>query len=326
MGRASRVELMQAPMSQSTAFGGALRARRGTAFRSVLLCGIVLSGCGDPEPKEPGSGEAPVVRGGERLAFDQSASSSSELSRYQLVLYVDGSRATFANTRCDSQPVAGRFLCSGVLPALSRGTHSLQVATTLDGQEDSSRSGPLVVTSVSQEAGLALQTAPADTVPTASSDIPLCWTIPEASCFQVSELFSTNEQIASLAITHDGRVMLIENGRRIRVLANNAIRSEPAFQGERATDRIVDIAIDGISVTQAPFTWLGSKRSFQLAARSPFRDSGKSRTSWAKALQSCQVCRCRTKATPTSPLMTNGESTWLCHRIAKRGRTGTSFV
>jgi hypothetical protein len=60
----------------------------------------------------------------------------------------------------------------------------------------------------------------------------------------VSELFSTNDQIASLAITHDGRVMLVENGRRIRVLADNAIRSEPAFQMERATDRIVDIAID----------------------------------------------------------------------------------
>src|SRR5688572_19995265 len=123
MGRASRVELMQAAMPQSTAFCGALLARRGTAFRSVLLCGFVLSGCSDPEPREPGSGEAPVVRGGERLAFDQAAPSSSELARYQFALYVDGSRSTFANVRCDNQRVGDNFQCSGVLPSLSRGTH-----------------------------------------------------------------------------------------------------------------------------------------------------------------------------------------------------------
>ncbi len=138
---------------------------------------------------------------------------------------------------------------------------------------------------------------PGVTVPT-SSNTPLCWTVLGASCFEVSELFSTDDQIASLAITHDGRVMLVENGRRIRVLADNAIRSEPAFQVERATDRIVDIAIDphfgdtGTVYVAWVEEGVATRRTLTV---SRFREVP--RTSWAKALRSCQVCRCRTKAT-----------------------------
>ena len=101
-----------------------------------------------PETPDPGmpSGEARVSPG-DRLGWTQQAADAAEVASFQFALYVDGARTTLTSVSCASA-ASGGFDCSAMLPTLSTGTHTLELASfVVDGSAtiESARSAPLRV-------------------------------------------------------------------------------------------------------------------------------------------------------------------------------------
>jgi glucose/arabinose dehydrogenase len=109
-----------------------------------------LAGCGDsqpPTPSPPADGSQ-TIRGTERLGWDQVAVSQAELASFRFAIYVDGTRSEMADTSCGAGS-SGMFACSGRLPAMTPGAHTLELAAFVvtDGDVvESPRSPPLRVT------------------------------------------------------------------------------------------------------------------------------------------------------------------------------------
>jgi len=76
-----------------------------------------------PVVTPPGGNE--TITGVERIGWDQRAGDAAELAAIGYVLYVDGNRASLTDVACGTTPTASGFSCSGRLPLLTLGVHSL---------------------------------------------------------------------------------------------------------------------------------------------------------------------------------------------------------
>ena len=90
------------------------------------------------------------VAGTERFAWTQTAADNRELATFRYAVYVDGLRVELMNVSCTpaSSKASTEFECSASLPAMSPGTHSLELAIfTVDGGvvRESPRSAPLMI-------------------------------------------------------------------------------------------------------------------------------------------------------------------------------------
>ena len=113
---------------------------------AIVITVFVIAACGKP-PNSPTDTEQ--ITGTERFGWDQPAADAGELATFRYAIYVDESRSEAADVTCASAPTNGRFACTSQLPAMSTGTHSLQVASfTNDGGavRESARSAVVRVT------------------------------------------------------------------------------------------------------------------------------------------------------------------------------------
>jgi hypothetical protein len=202
----------------------------------VLSVGCIAIGCGGDEPVN--------IRGGERLAWNQVASSVEQLNRYRFVLYVDGTPAQLLDPTCDPTAVSGAHPCSGGLPPLSSGQHTLELTTAEFGLE-SERSGPLVVV---------VTGAPTQMIPGGNSSpesesaafetgSSICADTRVNECYTADLMVGELQSIGAVSVVEDGRLFLIENGERVRVVSRRTLLAEPAFDRERETDRLIAVRI-----------------------------------------------------------------------------------
>jgi glucose/arabinose dehydrogenase len=126
-------------------------ARRLRRVMGALLLAAVCAGCESDDPPEaapggPGTGE--TITGRERIGWDQPAASSAELATFRYAIYVDGTRSELSGVTCASSSGSAGFACSGPLPAMSPGSHVLELAafTSSGGLVESARSTQLRVT------------------------------------------------------------------------------------------------------------------------------------------------------------------------------------
>ena len=110
-----------------------------------------LTACGGgtppPAPTTPPAG-GDAITGSERIGWDQVASDASEVGRYRYAFYLDDARREATDVSCTAA-TSGVFACSGRLPLMSSGAHTLQVAAFVqDGDTivESARSDGLRVT------------------------------------------------------------------------------------------------------------------------------------------------------------------------------------
>ena len=107
-------------------------------------------GCSKTPPPTPAPGTdiGETITGRERFGWDQPASDAAELATFRYAIYVDGVRSIAADVSCGSTAGTGGFPCSGRLPAMSPGTHTLELAAffDIDGILESAKSPPLRVT------------------------------------------------------------------------------------------------------------------------------------------------------------------------------------
>ena len=110
--------------------------------RVLIACCGALAAC-SKNPATPTPGER--ITGSERLAWDQQASDAAELASFHYAIYVDGVRSELPDAACAPAPAG--FACSARLPALTAGSHMIELASfTSDlGIVESTKSSPLRV-------------------------------------------------------------------------------------------------------------------------------------------------------------------------------------
>jgi len=129
----------------------------------IVLCGVVLIGCEDKPAPAPADAVSPpvvavprdpiTVNGMERIGWDQPAATAADASTMHYVIYVDGARTSLHDVSCAPSPApasSSTFSCTAPLPRLTLGTHTLELASTVDGGpvHESARSAPMPITVV----------------------------------------------------------------------------------------------------------------------------------------------------------------------------------
>jgi glucose/arabinose dehydrogenase len=160
------------------------------------------------------------------VAWDQPASSASELAQYTYVVYIDGTRTALGNATCGSTAAQTGYPCTAPLPALSVGQHTLQVAavissggTTVEGD----RSAAITVT----------RTASLTSVGPAASANAASRTSVLSDASIADEIGKGLAAPTSLAPAPDGRVF-IATRTGIVVLQNGRVADPPAMRIDQA--------------------------------------------------------------------------------------------
>jgi hypothetical protein len=233
--------------------------RRLTAIALAIGVATCVSACGDDKGNaDTGNDTAVPVKSGGRLAWSQNATSVQQLQAMTYRLYVDGDNTSFPDVTCGQTLVAGGYECSGRLPSTT-GQHTLELTAVLSGLE-SSRSEPLLVNftassalsspSVSSSSRVLL---PSTITATESNPGVTCLAEPR-ECYEVRAIATGLGSITSLASTPDGRVLFVEGGASVRVIANGELLSGSALTRPDPNGRIVGLAVDtGFSSTRSVF-------------------------------------------------------------------------
>ena len=170
---------------------------------ALLLAFVVTTACGgksDPPATSPGTGTGGSITGNERLGWDQTASTTDELARLRYVIYVDGVRSELADATCGSTAGAAGYACSARLPAMTAGTHTLEVASYVDSGTiiESPKSSPLRVTVAGAVSGVAVAAIADGDVITSVDGVRL----------RVEVLTDALDDPAALAIAPDGKLLV----------------------------------------------------------------------------------------------------------------------
>jgi hypothetical protein len=235
-----------------------------TQFPRTLLVACLLStACGgggnspppaSPTPERPPSSPEPgtptppgtVIRGGERLGWDQSGASQAEVQAFTYVLYVDGSPRTLADIRCSAAASSG-YPCSGQLPALVNGGHVLELAAVQNGVEGP-RSSPFRVT-VSLTTSLV-----ASTLATSQARI-VCLDAAVDDCYDAVTIATADGDVTDLTVVPDGRLVFIEGGSAVRVIGPDGLVGT-ALSVDGGGQRLVSLALSS-DFLESRFVYLG---------------------------------------------------------------------
>lgn len=222
---------------------------------SYLLLVLLIVGCGrtPPPTPSPGPGGGETITGRERLGWDQQAGSTAELATFRYAIYVDGTRSEIADANCGAAAGPAGFACSGRLPALSNGPHTLELAAFFDagGIVESPKSAPLQVT-------VAATAAPASVPPLQSRETV---TTRDGVTLQATLLASGFDGVSDFAVLPDGRLVVAERAGRVRLVAGghvtDALRpgpgAPPADGGILAITPDADVVRTGhLFVTHTP--------------------------------------------------------------------------
>jgi hypothetical protein len=205
---------------------------------AIALCSLAVACDG----KQDDSGESVAIRGGDRLGWYQPATSVQALRAHTFRLYVDGSPAEFPDVICGEPLTAAGYLCSGLLPLMSPGRHTLEMTTVANGIE-SQKSVPLVVI---VNAGVSAIVAPFETTSAVASErLATTCAASRDDCYDLSVLAQGLDSPSELTPTSDGRLFFVEARRQIRVVADGMLLPDPALAIESARgSQIVGLAAD----------------------------------------------------------------------------------
>ena len=195
----------------------------------------------------PPGGE--TINGNERIGWDQPAADTVELATIRYAIYVDGTRTEASGVTCMTTSTAAGFACSGRLPPLTPGAHTLQLASfVIDGGVlESPRSAALPVTVVAAAVDQRSATASAERERGGQSAL-VRRTSPaspneggRASAARVVEV-DTVVDATDLAFAPDGRLFIAERAGTVRVVRGIRVDAaglrplEPANRGRQAPD------------------------------------------------------------------------------------------
>ena len=242
---------------------GILPFARRFVIASAAVTGLLATtGCGG----DNNGGSKPVdIRGNERLAWNQAADSTGQLSLMTFNLYVDGARSSLSAVGCGETASTGGYECSGGLPSMSQGRHALELTAVLFGAE-STRSAALAVNMIGSAQSVTSVAGVLDLAPLSTGTVA-CVGIGGADCHEARVIADGLELVSSLSATPDGRLLFVEGGTRVRVIAGDTLTPEAALVLEDPTTRIVGLAVDhDFAASQSVFlAWTEVTRAGSLA-------------------------------------------------------------
>jgi glucose/arabinose dehydrogenase len=207
----------------------------------VLLALLLIAACGrtpPPTPSPPTTDSGEAITGRERLGWDQQASDAAELATFRYAVYVDGVRSELADVSCGTTAGPAGFPCTGRLPAMSNGAHTLELAAFLAeaaGALESGKSAPLRVT-------VTAIVSPPDVAPLATGEI---LTTADRLQLQAALLVRDLGDVVDLAVLPDGRTLIAERAGRILVVGDGAVADAFGGRGPSPADGgIVSLAVD----------------------------------------------------------------------------------
>jgi glucose/arabinose dehydrogenase len=189
----------------------------------VAAC-ICIAGCDKKQPETPDPGNVPSgndsrVAPGDRLGWLQQAADAAELATFQYALYVDGNRTTLSDVNCSTASGGSSFECSAPLPALTPGTHTLELASfVVDGSLliESARSGPLLVTT----GGASASSSAAASLSVLTAEQVRLNLVPVAEGLQLP---------SDLAFAPDGSIFVAERRGVVRLIRNGVLLDTPSL-------------------------------------------------------------------------------------------------
>jgi hypothetical protein len=189
-----------------------------------------------------------VIRGGERLGWDQSGPSQTAVQAYTYVLYVDGTPRTLADIRCTAATGSG-YPCSGQLPALVAGAHVLELAAVDQGVEGP-RSAPFRVT---VNLSSSSYTASAPTSPARV----VCLDSAVDECYNALTIATAAGDVTDLTVAGDGRAFFVEDARAVRVIGPEGLSPAAALIAPDDGERLVSLALSP-DFLENRFVYVGS--------------------------------------------------------------------
>jgi glucose/arabinose dehydrogenase len=207
----------------------------------LLFALVVLAACGRTPPPTPSPPTNPgeTISGRERLGWDQQAGDAAELATFRYAIYVDGVRSELADVTCGTTSGPAGFACSGRLPALTNGAHTLELAAFIldaSGTLESGRSAPLRVTVTG------LTAPPVVAIPLTSGE-----TIATADRVKLAaeQLAGDLEDVAAIALLSGERVIVAERSSIRMVAAGSRSSGDPVSVLRLAADeRIAAVTAD----------------------------------------------------------------------------------
>jgi glucose/arabinose dehydrogenase len=205
----------------------------------IVVAILAAAACGDS--RSPGSSPSPppfsgdTIRGTERLGWDQFAASQAELRTFSYAIYVDSTRSVMSDTTCGGSVTLTGFACSGRLPPMTPGLHTIEIAAfiTVDGVvTESPRSTPLRVNVSPAVMVPASRTDPDDATPAAPAANRLV---------RVARSFEGFEDTGDIAVAPDGRIFVVERRGVVRMIEGGVTDPRPVLL---AGERLLSIALD----------------------------------------------------------------------------------
>jgi glucose/arabinose dehydrogenase len=209
-----------------------------------ILITLFAAACGSSRPSPPstgGSGGGPVsITGRERIGWDQPAGDADLLGSLRFAIYVDSIRHEMTDASCSSVVGASGFPCSGQLPPMTSGAHTLQIAA-FSGSDaalvEGDRSSPLQVN----------VSATASTASAAQAEVRSGEAQPthDGVRLRVDTLAEQLDRPADAAFAPDGRLFIAEQ-RQVRVLSDTGLQDTAALSlaVDDPSQRLLSIAFD----------------------------------------------------------------------------------
>lgn len=202
----------------------------------ALLVLLTASACKDDNsPTAPSTGSdtstdggTAQVRGTERLGWSQ----TGDVSKLKFRAYVDNRPVDLTGVTCSNS--GGEAECHAPLPAMSDGTHTIEVVNVTAAGVESARSAPFTVQKVAAKSSVAA-------LPLASSRsgavrFESAITIADGLSFTADIVATGVRAPAQLAALPDGRLLISEADGRVRVVRPGDARDrEPALDASMIT-------------------------------------------------------------------------------------------
>jgi glucose/arabinose dehydrogenase len=193
-----------------------------------------MAACSQPSPppaSDPGTVPQKIT-GAERIAWDQQAGTADELATFHYLIYVDGAGTEEQGVSCAPQAGSALFGCSGRLPPMSAGLHSLALSSYIESDGSRIESQRSETLNVEVVPGATTTTASAATASIAAVSIV---TTLDGVQLEASRIADGLNEPTDVSFAPDGRIFIAERSGRIIVFRDGRLQPAPALTLPDAT-------------------------------------------------------------------------------------------
>ena len=198
---------------------------------------------------DPGGNSPIILRGGERLGWDQPIVGGANPSSYNYIMYIDGAATPLTGVSCTG--TGSVFTCASALPRMNPGRHTL----TLVASQGSAMSAPSRALEVSV---VVTGVLPPEEISRNETSIAQPRCTGTGPCYRSTELIRSQGLISSPVSAPNGRLLFVVDGRQIQSVAPGVTAPSVLLNVESASERLLDIAVLSSGTSDGSLVWVTS--------------------------------------------------------------------